>query len=255
MADQGSNPGGGWMAGVMSVVAALILGGSVVYGSSLVSNAVLDASERLEGMRVAMGEMKEAIGSAPAARAAAPAPAPRRGPDPERRYEIALNGAPVRGAEQPKVTIIEFSDFQCPFCGRVSPTLDQVIEEYGDQVQIAFKHLPLAFHAKAPAAHAAAVAAGKQGKFWEMHDKIFENQPQMSEAKYIDWAGEIGLDVERFKRDVASADVKKIIEQDKAEAAKLGVTGTPSFFINGRFLSGAQPYSAFKAAIERELNS
>ncbi|MBW2446565.1 MAG: DsbA family protein [Deltaproteobacteria bacterium] len=77
----------------------------------------------------------------------------------------------------------------------------------------------------------------------------------MSDAKYLEWAGELGIDVARFKRDVASAEVKKIIEDDKKEAAKLGVTGTPSFFINGKFLSGAQPYSAFKAAIERELNS
>jgi protein-disulfide isomerase len=253
MADSQTNAGGGWAASVSGIIAALILGGSVVYGSSLVSNAVMETAERLEGMRVAMGEMKDAMGQAPTARAAAPAPS--RGPDPNRRYEIAVNGAPVRGAEKAMVTIIEFSDFQCPFCGRVSPTLDQVIDEYGEQVQIAFKHLPLHFHAKAPAAHAASVAADKQGKFWEMHDKIFENQAQMSEAKYVEWAGELGLDVERFKRDVASAEVKKIIEDDKQEAAKLGVTGTPSFFINGRFLSGAQPYSAFKAAIERELNS
>ena len=77
----------------------------------------------------------------------------------------------------------------------------------------------------------------------------------MSDAKYLEWAGELGIDVARFKRDVASAEVKKIIEDDKKEAAKLGVTGTPSFFINGKFLSGAQAYSAFKAAIERELNS
>ncbi|MBW2316656.1 MAG: DsbA family protein [Deltaproteobacteria bacterium] len=77
----------------------------------------------------------------------------------------------------------------------------------------------------------------------------------MSDAKYLEWAGELGIDVARFKRDVASAEVKKIIEDDKKEASKLGVTGTPSFFINGKFLSGAQPYSAFKAAIERELNS
>jgi len=253
MADSQTNAGGGWAAGASGIIAAIILGGSVVYAGSLVSNAVMEAAGRLESMSVAMKDMKDAMGSAPTARAAAPAPT--QGLDPSKRYDIAVDGSPVRGAESPKVTIIEFSDFQCPFCGRVEPTLDQVIEEYGDKVQIAFKHMPLHFHAKAPAAHAAAIAAGKQDKFWEMHDLIFENQAAMSEAKYVEWAGELGLDVDRFKRDVASPEVQKIIEADKQEAAKLGVTGTPSFFINGRFLSGAQPYSAFKAAIERELNS
>ncbi len=246
--ENGSGP-----AGITPIVAAVILGAAVVYGSSLVSKSVNGAAERLEGMRVAMTEMKDAMGSAAPTRQAA-APQRRRGPDPEKVYTLNTKGAPVRGAENAKIMIVEFSDFQCPFCSRVSPTLDQIIDEYGDKVQIAFKHLPLAFHQKAPAAHAASVAADRQGKFWEMHDKIFANQKEMSPEKYVEWAGELGLDVEKFKKDLASAEVKKQIEADKQEAAKLGVTGTPSFFVNGRFMSGAQPFTAFKAAIERELN-
>jgi protein-disulfide isomerase len=120
-------------------------------------------------------------------------------------------------------------------------------------VQFVFKHLPLRIHPKAPAAHAAAIAAGNQGKFWEMHDKIFANQREMSPEKYVEYATELGLDVEQFKADVASPEVQKVIEQDTKEAADLEVTGTPAFFINGRFLSGAQPLPSFQRIIDEEL--
>ena len=131
------------------------------------------------------------------------------------------------------MTVVEFSDFQCPFCSRVTPTLKQIEEAYGKDVRIVFKHLPLRMHTKAPAAHAAAEAAHRQGKFWEMHDKIFANQRELTEAKYAEYAAELGLDVEKFKKDSASADVKKKVDADAKEAAALGVTGTPGFFING----------------------
>ena len=108
-------------------------------------------------------------------------------------------------------------------------------------------------HAKAPAAHAAAEAAYQQGKFWEMHDKIFAGQREMSEANYLKYAGEIGLDVEQFKKDLTSEKVKKRIDGDKQVASSLGVTGTPAFFINGRYLSGAQPFESFQAIIDEEL--
>jgi protein-disulfide isomerase len=120
-------------------------------------------------------------------------------------------------------------------------------------VQLVFKHLPLAMHAKAPAAHAAAEAAARQGKFWEMHDRIFGNQAEMSPEKYAEYAAQIGLDVARFKKDVESAEVKAKIDRDAQEAAALGVTGTPAFFVNGRYLSGAQPFPAFKQLIDEEL--
>jgi predicted DsbA family dithiol-disulfide isomerase len=113
--------------------------------------------------------------------------------------------------------------------------------------------MPLSFHAKAPAAHRATVAAGKQGKFWEMHDKIFENQRQISEENYVKWAGEIGLDVEKFKKDVADPATQKVLDADVKDAGAVGVSGTPAFFINGRYLSGAQPYDAFKRLIDEAL--
>ena len=114
--------------------------------------------------------------------------------------------------------------------------------------------MPLSMHSKAQAAHEAAEAANQQGKFWEMHDLIFANQREMSPTNYLRYAGELKLDVEKFKGDLSSKVVKKRIEDDLSMAGSLGVTGTPSFFINGRFLSGAQPFSSFKKVIDEEIS-
>ena len=120
-------------------------------------------------------------------------------------------------------------------------------------MQIVWKHLPLAMHKQAPAAHAAAEAAHRQGKFWEMHDLIFDNQRELTVEKFYEYAAQLGLDVDRFKKDFVSREVKKRIDEDSKEAAALGVTGTPGFFINGRFLSGAKPFEEFKTLIDQEL--
>jgi protein-disulfide isomerase len=135
----------------------------------------------------------------------------------------------------------------------VNPTLLQLNQAYGDKVRVAFKHLPLRIHPDSPAAHAAAEAAHRQGKFWEMHDKIFANQRELKPEKFRDYAKEIGLDLVKFEKDLASPDVKKRIDADSQEADKLGVSGTPAFFINGRYLSGAQPFESFKKMIDEEL--
>jgi protein-disulfide isomerase len=233
--------------GILIVVSALILGASIVAGGLLVQSSIDNAAVEIAGMRSALAAMQAGVKTA-----AAPTAAPER-PDPNRRYTINTKGSPAKGPANAKVTVVEFSDFQCPFCSRVTPTLDEVEKVYGSQVRVVFKHLPLGMHSKAPAAHAAAEAAHRQGKFWEMHDLIFANQREMSPEKYVEYASEIELDVERFKRDVAADDVKRKIDADASEAAKLGVTGTPGFFINGRFLRGARPFSSFKELIDEEL--
>jgi protein-disulfide isomerase len=120
-------------------------------------------------------------------------------------------------------------------------------------VQIVFKHMPLSMHSNAPLAHAAAEAAYRQGHFWEMHDAIFAAQHELTREKFLQDAKVIGLDVGRFEKDIESDPVKKRIASDVEEANQLGVTGTPAFFINGRFLSGAQPFDAFKRVIDEEL--
>jgi len=230
--------------GGATIAGALILGAAILGGSFWIHSGLERASSEIASLRDAIET--------------APTPSPRgadraRGPDPRRRYSVNTEGAPVRGDEDAKLTIVEFSDFQCPFCRRVNPTLAKILEEYGDKVKIVFKHLPLSIHPKAPAAHAAAEAAHRQGKFWPMHDRIFADQAAMSPEKYLEYAQELGLDMERFQRDLNDPAIRQRIESDSAEGASLGVSGTPAFFVNGRFLSGAQPYPRFQALIDEEL--
>jgi protein-disulfide isomerase len=251
--DSSSSPSGG--PALVWLGAAAILGISVVAAGALVAHSIGGAAQQIEAIRVVLMDLEKATRTA-AAPAPSPAPAPtaHRGLDPNKRYSVAV-GKYVKGPADAKITIVEWSDFQCPFCRRSRPTLEQIEKEYGDQVRISFRHLPLDFHTKAPAAHAAAAAAGLQGKFWEMHDKIFENQQQMSPQKYEQWAAELGLDVDKFKRDVASPQVKQAIETDKKAAEALGITGTPAFFVNGRYIRGAQPFPTFKTLIDEELKT
>ncbi len=210
------------------------------------------ADLEVAGRLAALEKKVDALAARPAARPAAARPE-RRGPDPDKVYEIDLGDAPVRGPEEAPVTIVEFSDFQCPFCRRVTPTLARIEKEYGDRVRVVWKHFPLPFHRDAMLAHKAAVAAGRQGKFWEMHDLIFENQKSLDLETLKAHAARLGLDVDRFVADLESPEVVRVIAADLEQGRKLGVSGTPGFFINGRFLSGAQPYEVFKQRIEQEL--
>jgi protein-disulfide isomerase len=124
---------------------------------------------------------------------------------------------------------------------------------YGEKVRIVWKHLPLDMHKNAMGAHMAAVAAEKQGKFWEFHDKVFANQKDLTLDAYKRYARELKLDVARFEKDLADLENKKRIDADKAEATSMGITGTPGFFVNGRYLSGAKPFEEFATAINAEL--
>jgi protein-disulfide isomerase len=166
---------------------------------------------------------------------------------------LDLSRAPMRGQAQAPVTIIEFSDLQCPFCARVTPTLSELMKQYPDQVRWVFKNFPLDFHVDSPLAHAAALAAERQGKFWEMHDLIFANQRNLKRDNLLAEARSLNLDMDRFTADLDSADVKQQVETDKKEGQGLGVNGTPAFFINGMFLSGAMPIEQFQAAINNAL--
>jgi protein-disulfide isomerase len=184
---------------------------------------------------------------------AAPAAAANRGPDPNRVYSVKTDGAPVRGALAAPVSIVEFSDFQCPFCGKVGPTLEQVRKTYGDKVRIVWKHHPLDFHKDAPFAHMASIAAQQQGKFWELHDKLFADPSKIKPDHVKQYARDVGVDMKRFEEDLLKPETKARLEADLAEAKTLGVSGTPAFFINGRFLSGAKPFEEFAEAINAEL--
>jgi protein-disulfide isomerase len=179
---------------------------------------------------------------------------PRPGePKPGEVYKVDIKGAPVRGAKHALVTIVEFSDFQCPFCARVEPTLDRLLDEYKGRIRIVWRNLPLPFHDKAKGAAIAAMAAGGQGKFWEMHKLLIENQDELGPEAIAGYAEAIGLDVDKFREALADETISKAIDDESANAAKIGVRGTPSFFINGTYFSGAQPYQRFKERIDDEL--
>jgi len=167
--------------------------------------------------------------------------------------QVPIGKSPVKGPADAKVTIIEFSDFQCPFCGRGMKTMDDVMKEYPKDVKLVFKHLPLPFHPEAKPAAVASLAAGEQGKFWEMHDALFQNVDRLGKDLYIELAGKLELDIDKFKADLKNPALAKLVEEDLALAAKLGVRGTPGFFVNGVQVRGARPLPYFKTIIDRWL--
>jgi protein-disulfide isomerase len=170
------------------------------------------------------------------------------------KVEVAAEG-PAQGDAKAPITIVEFSDYQCPFCGRAEESVKKVLENYKGKVRVVFRDFPLPFHDKAPKASEAAHCAGDQGKYWEMHDKLFANQQALDVAQLKDHAKGIGLDTGKFDKCLDSGEKAKVVESSKKAGEEAGVSGTPAFFINGRPLSGAQPYEKFKEVIDSELAS
>lgn len=174
-------------------------------------------------------------------------------PDPDAELYVPVAESAFKGPEDALVTIVEFSEFQCPFCSRVNPTVAQIIETYGDDVRVVFKHNPLSFHDRAEPAARAAIAAQNQGKFWEYHDILFSNQQQLTDANLERWAEELGLDMDRFRADMQSEATSARIAEDQALAQRLAAGGTPHFFVNGYRLRGAQPFENFQRVIDARL--
>lgn len=160
---------------------------------------------------------------------------------------------PTKGPAGAPVQIVTFSDFQCPYCSRVVPSLDQIVAKYGDQVQLVFRDFPLAFHDRAQPAAEAAQCAHAQGKFWEYHDALFANQQALADADLQKRAAALGLDVAEFSACLAAGRFRNDVLKDLEEGSRFGVSGTPAFFVNGRFLSGGQPFEAFAKFIDEEL--
>lgn len=167
--------------------------------------------------------------------------------------EFELAGAPVRGAAMAPVTIVEFSDFECPFCGRAAPVLHEAVEEFPGKVRLVFFHYPLPMHEYALPAAKAAVAAQKQGKFWEMHDQLFEYQNELNDTKFKELATKLGLDMKKFEADFASDETEKKVMADRAQGRKVGVDSTPSVFINGRPYQYDESRESLYAYIREEL--
>lgn len=173
--------------------------------------------------------------------------------DPNARVEVNADDDPAHGPEDASVVVIEFSDFNCPYCERFArETLPLLRENYGDQIRFVYRDFPILNDSSLQAA-IAAECAHDQGAFWEYHDLLFENQGSLNQEMFIGFAEELGLDVDRLSTCQNDSAVRDEVIADYAEAQRLGVSGTPTFFINGRRVVGAQPYEVFQSVIDEEL--
>jgi protein-disulfide isomerase len=169
------------------------------------------------------------------------------------RQKVASADSPARGPATAPIELIEFSDFQCPYCYRANPTVQQVLTTYGDRIRFVYRNYPLPNHPNAKPAAEAAQCAAEQGQFWPYHDRLFADQSKLSDTDLKESAGALGLDAVRFNACVDSHKYKARVEGDMQAGNEAGVSGTPAFFINGRILSGAQSFEVFKKIIDEEL--
>lgn len=160
---------------------------------------------------------------------------------------------PALGPNPAKVVVIVYSDFQCPVCARVTDATHQIVEEWPGDVRVEFHQHALAMHANSENAAVAALAAHRQGKFWEMHDVLFAHQAALDAESLVTYARDIGLDVERFRKDYADPGLRARVREESALADKLGATGTPAFFVNGGLSVGWGSWQGFRARVEQEL--
>ena len=167
------------------------------------------------------------------------------------RAEVDIKNSPVLGKKNAEYTVIAFSDFQCPFCKRGDDTIKELRKKYGDKVKYVFKNFPLSFHPEAANASKAAIAAGKQEKFFEYHDKLFENQAKLGEELYTQIAKDLSLNLDKFNKDRASEEVDTQIKEDMKQAEAVGIQGTPGFILNGVKIYGAYPLDHFEKIITR----
>ncbi|HEX6576379.1 MAG TPA: thioredoxin domain-containing protein [Gemmatimonadaceae bacterium] len=171
------------------------------------------------------------------------------------RFELANSDAPSLGNANAPVTLVEFSDFQCPFCQRFSTTLHDIARAYGDSVRIVYRQFPIeSIHPFALRAAEASLCANEQGKFWELHDAMFQDQSRLAVPDLVAKASRLGLDTQRFQSCIDSRKYAQQVQKDLSEGARLGVTGTPALFVNGLELrGGAVPLPVVRAAIDKEF--
>jgi protein-disulfide isomerase len=177
----------------------------------------------------------------------------------EKRYRstdakfIDVSEAPMEGNPKAKVTLVEFADYECPHCKRFQPVLRQILDEFHNEVRVYFKHYPLPQHTNARLAAEAAVAAQKQGKFWPFQDKLWENQDNLSPADMEKFAKEAGLDVTKFRADLDDAKTKARVQKDRTDGTTLGLSSTPTLYIDGREYTDAKDTESLREWIKEEL--
>jgi protein-disulfide isomerase len=171
------------------------------------------------------------------------------------RLPVSVDDDPSRGPTDAPITIVQFAEFQCPYCGRAKEAVDQVFEAYPGKIRMVFRDYPLSFHDRAVPAAIAANCAGEQDKYWPMYDQLMEHQQSLTDADLSRYASNAGVDIAKWIECRADPAQEAEVQADFDDGAELGVNGTPAFFINGIMLSGAQPFSAFKEIIDRELSA
>jgi protein-disulfide isomerase len=191
----------------------------------------------------------EALADAEASHFAHP-PQPKLLEDP---IEIPTAGSPETGPDDAPITLVEFSDFQCPYCSLATPQLQLVLQTYPKQVRLFFKQFPLDMHSQAALAAAAAVAAQQQGKFWPMHDALFASHNDLRRATILALASALGLDMKRFEADLDSPEVRKAVARDQDDGGNAGVLATPTLFIDGQHYNGAISLEKLKPILDAEL--
>ncbi len=171
------------------------------------------------------------------------------------RYQVSVDDDPSLGPDDAPITIIEFSDYQCPYCRRWAEQVEkQLLEAYGDKIRFVYRDFPLTqIHDQAFAAAEAANCAGEQGKYWEYHDALFAQKYGLGQDAYLQYAQDIGLDVDQFAECLKTHRYKDEVQADLDEAMQIGVRSTPTFFINGIAVVGAQPLEVFQSLIDKEL--
>jgi protein-disulfide isomerase len=167
--------------------------------------------------------------------------------------KITTKGSPSKGPERARITVVEFSDFQCPYCSRAVAQVDAILRAYPNDIKLVFRQFPLEIHSEARMAAEASLAANEQGKFWQMHDKLFENFRQLSRDNIFAWAKQIGLDMEEFKVDLQSGKFRPVVDKDVADGVDAGVQGTPTFFINGQRYNSSLDLNTLKPILDAEL--
>lgn len=236
----------------------LFLFGGILIGVSVLSlllNIVFISSGglglfKLKDSQVAGAVVQDTTAPTPSNQPAAAPSAADQAPTAKQTFNITKSDH-VRGDFNAPITLVEFSDFECPFCERHYPTLNQIISNYKGKVRLVYKHFPLSFHPSAQKAAESSECASEQGKFWEYHDKIFTNQPSgLSLDKFKQWAVELKLNAKKFNDCLDSGKYAAKVQADSQEGAQKGVSGTPATFVNGQLVSGAVSYEQFKQIID-----
>ncbi len=209
---------------------AIVIAGAIIAGAIIFSNKGSDVGNDVKG------EPKQAVNA-----------------NEEAVVNVSADDDPVKGDSNAKITIIEFSDFECPFCQKVEPTLKKIMDKYAGKVKLVYRDFPLAIHKNAQKAAEASQCADEQGKFWDYHGLLYANQKALTIADLKKYAVDLKLDATKFNECLDSNKFADEVKKDLADGEAAGVDGTPAFFINGRKIVGAQPYEAFEKIIEEEL--